>query len=106
MSVLLSETFKYLSANLHNGIILWFLIDLLVLASSLKIYPYPIGSVTAENGLLSLYRMFDYSEMEEAHLVVHHGRVVAELLIHLNKTLNETFQFDQNKIAACSLNAM
>jgi hypothetical protein len=105
MSVLLTEIFKYLPTELpfNNGFTLWFLIDFLVLTSSLKIYPDLFNTLNPESSLLSLFRTFDDSEV---HLVVHHGRVVAELLIHWNKTINETFQFDQNIITACSLTAM
>ena len=114
MAVVLSETLKYLTltevmgSNFNGvGLSLWIFFDLLVLSSSKNIFSKLFhfhhsgsGSGSGFDPFPVLVRHEEYGA-NEVQLILHNGRVVADILVAFNQTINQTKLSE--RITACSL---
>ena len=112
MAVVLSETLKYLTltevmgSNFNGvGLSLWIFFDLLVLSSSKNIFSklfhfHHSGSGSGFDPFPVLVRHAEYGA-NEVQLILHNGRVVADILVAFNQTINQAKLSE--RITACSL---
>jgi len=91
------------------GLTLWVLFDLLVMSNSFSIFPQLFAGTEPELfELVPTLRMFPGS-FNEVQRVVHHGRVIADLLVQLNNNSNNNNNnnwadsLSPEKIKACAL---
>ena len=114
MSALLSDVIRTSSGltdliNVNGaGLTLWVMFDLLVLSSSFSFFPDLFAGREPELlELVPTLRMFSGS-FNEVQRLVHHGRVVADLLVQLNdnnssSNNNWVDSLSPENIKACAL---
>ena len=110
MAVVLSEALQYLTltevmGSSFNGVglSLWIFFDLLVLSSSKNIFSKLFHLHHSGSGFDQFPVLVRHEEYgaNEVQLILHNGRVVADILVAFNQTMNQTKLSE--RITACSL---